>query len=387
MTLLETLQSYWWVLISVLGAVLVFLLFVQGGQTMLLSARDDMQRTLMVNSLGRKWELTFTTLVVFGGAFFASFPLFYSTSFGGAYWLWMLILFSFIIQAVSYEFRRKPGNIFGTRTYDIFLMINGCVGCVLLGVAVAMFFFGAEFTVAKGNLLDAGSPVISRWAPTRGLEAIFNWKNLLLGFAVLFLARTQAALYFMNNIRDDADLFARCRRAVLVNGLIFVVLFLAFMAVLLTSDGYHMSSAAGIPDIGNWFEVEEYKYFHNYIEMWWCVALLLAGVVMVLFAIGRSAFTAGFTRGIWLSGIGTVVVVLSLFFVAGFNGTPYYPSLLDPKSSLTIYNSSSSEFTLTVMTYVSVILPFVIGYIAYVWNQMDSKPLTPEEMRGKDNKY
>ncbi|MDE6177040.1 MAG: cytochrome d ubiquinol oxidase subunit II, partial [Paramuribaculum sp.] len=266
MTLLETLQSYWWVLISVLGAVLVFLLFVQGGQTMLLSARDDMQRTLMVNSLGRKWELTFTTLVVFGGAFFASFPLFYSTSFGGAYWLWMLILFSFIIQAVSYEFRRKPGNIFGTRTYDIFLMINGCVGCVLLGVAVAMFFFGAEFTVAKGNLLDAGSPVISRWAPTRGLEAIFNWKNLLLGFAVLFLARTQAALYFMNNIRDDADLFARCRRAVLVNGLIFVVLFLAFMAVLLTSDGYAMSSAAGIPDIGNWFEVEEYKYFHNYIE-------------------------------------------------------------------------------------------------------------------------
>ncbi|MEG2820513.1 MAG: cytochrome d ubiquinol oxidase subunit II, partial [Muribaculaceae bacterium] len=224
----EFLQIYWWFLISVLGAVLVFLLFVQGGQTMLLSVKKPIDRTMIINSLGRKWELTFTTLVVFGGAFFASFPLFYSTSFGGAYWLWIIILFSFVVQAVSYEFRMKPGNIYGGKTYDVFLFINGAVGCILLGVAVSMFFFGGEFTVNKQNILDVNAPVISQWASTRGLEAIFDWKNLILGFTVLFLARTQAGLYFMNNIKDD-EFYEKNRKAVLVNGIIFVLFFLTFV--------------------------------------------------------------------------------------------------------------------------------------------------------------
>ena len=382
---LQLLQEYWWLLVAVLGAVLVFLLFVQGGQSMLLGVSDPMQRTLMVNSLGRKWELTFTTLVVFGGAFFASFPLFYSTSFGGAYWLWMLILFSFIVQAVSYEFRSKPGNIFGTRTYDAFLFINGCVGCILLGVAVAMFFFGAEFTVSKGNILDAGSPVISQWAPTHGFEAIFNWKNLVLGVAVLFLARTTAAMYFMNNIADDSALFDRNKRRVLVNGLIFVVFFLLFMALVLIQPGYQLNE--GIPTMQNQFTLVDYKYLHNYLTMWWCIILWLAGVVMVLYAVGRSAFGKHFTSGIWFMGIGTILVVLSLFFVAGYNGTPYYPSLLEASSSLTIYNSSSSKFTLEVMSCVSLVIPFVIGYIAYVWYSMDRKSLTPAEMRSGEHKY
>ena len=261
MDLLNCLQNYWWLLIAVLGAALVFLLFVQGGQSMLMGRMTDEQRTLTVNSLGRKWELTFTTLVVFGGAFFASFPLFYSTSFGGAYWLWMLILFSFILQAVSYEFRSKPGNLFGTRTYDCFLFINGCVGCLLLGVAVAMFFFGAEFTVTKTNLLDAGSPVISSWVPTHGFEAIFNWKNLVLGVAVLFLARTNAALYFVFNIRDDADFTRRNRRRVLVNGLVFAVFFVLFAVLLLTARGQQTTGLHSA-------EWVDYKYLHNYLEMW-----------------------------------------------------------------------------------------------------------------------
>lgn len=384
---LQYLQTYWWLLISVLGAVLVFLLFVQGGQSMLLWSGSDIERTMMVNSLGRKWELTFTTLVVFGGAFFASFPLFYSTSFGGAYWLWMLILFSFIIQAVSYEFRRKPGNLYGARTYDIFLFINGCVGCILLGVAVSMFFFGAEFTVTKGNILDPGAPVISQWASTHGFEAIFNWKNLVLGFAVLFLARTQAAMYFLNNISDDRQFFEHNRREVLINGVIFVVFFLGFLALLLTADGQQATAKDGIPTLPNAYEWVPFKYFHNYIEMWWCLLILLVGVVLVLYAIVRSAFCKHFTKGIWFSGIGTVLVVLTLFWVAGFNGTPYYPSLLDTSSSLSIYNSSSSKFTLEVMSWVSVIIPFVAGYIAYVWYSMDRKPITPQEMKSEEEKY
>ncbi len=384
---MQLLQQYWWLLISVLGAVLVFLLFVQGGQSMLLGVREPMARTMMINSLGRKWELTFTTLVVFGGAFFASFPLFYSTSFGGAYWLWMLILFSFIIQAVSYEFRRKPGNLYGTGTYDVFLFINGCVGCVLLGVAVAMFFFGAEFTVSKGNILDTGSPVISRWAPTRGIEAIFYWKNLVLGFAVLFLARTTAAMYFMNNIASDPKLFARNKRQVLVNGGIFVVFFLWFLAMLLLQPGYELVSNPGIPELPNEFRVVDYKYFHNYCSMWWCLVMLLVGVVLVLYSVIRSAFAAEWRSGIWTMGAGIILVVLTLFFVAGYNATPYYPSLLDPSSSLTIYNSSSSEFTLKVMSCVSLIIPFVAGYIAYVWYSMDRTSITPAEMESPENKY
>lgn len=360
---LDTLQSYWWILISVLGSLLVFLLFVQGGQTFLLRSRpgsDASQR--IIQSMGHKWELTFTTLVVFGGAFFAAFPLFYSTSFGGAYWLWMLILASFVIQAVSYEFRSKPGNLFGTRTYDWFLFLNGTVGCILLGVAVAMMFFGAEFTVSKANLLDASMPVISRWAPSRGLEAIVQWQNLLLGVAVLFLARTQAALYMLNNHPDEGQFFnLNCRRT-LRNGAVFTLLFVAFLVVLLTSDGLRWD--------GYEFVSVPYCYFHNYLALPPALIGLLAGTLMVLYAIGRSAFARHYTQGIWWSGIGTVLVVLSLFWVAGFNDTAYYPSTLSPASSLTIANSSSSHFTLTVMSWVSLIVPIVVAYIACVWKKM-----------------
>ena len=388
---LEHLQTYWWLLISVLGAVLVFLLLVQGGQTLLLSFRRDDDRSmpveLIVNSLGHKWELTFTTLVVFGGAFFASFPLFYSTSFGGAYWLWMLILFSFIIQAVSYEFRSKPGELLGTRTYEVFLFINGCVGCVLLGVAVAMFFNPSDFTVRMANILDGGSPVISRWAPTHGLEAIFDWFNLLLGFTVLFLARTQGSLYLINNIRDNDVLFQRLRRSVLVNGLIFVVLFLTFMTCLLCRDGYQAVSANGVPDNLHAFEAVPFKYFMNYVEMWWCIPVLLAGVLLVLYGIGRTVLQKKpFTQGIWFTGIGTILVVLTLFWVAGYNDTAYYPST-DPSSSLSIRNSSSSLFTLQVMSCVSVLVPFVAGYIAYVWHSMDRKKTTPADLADGNEKY
>lgn len=381
---LEYLQNYWWLLISVLGGILVFLLFVQGGQSMLLSASSKERRDLIVNSMGRKWELTFTTLVTFGGAFFASFPLFYSTSFGGAYWLWVLILFSFILQAVSYEYRNKQGNVYGTRTYDIFLFINGCVGCILLGVAVSMFFFGAEFTVSRGNLLNPGNPVISEWAPSHGFEAIFNWKNLILGVAVLFLARMQGALYMMNNITDDPQFFSTLKNRALVNGGIFVVFFLWFLAMLCTATGYTVSS-------NNDFTVNvtetPFKYFYNFIDLWWAGVTLLIGVVLVLFGLLKSCFSAYWTEGIWFTGIGTFLAVVSLFWVAGYNDTPFYPSLIDPASSLTIRNASSSEFTLTAMSYVSIVIPFVLAYIAYVWHSMDKRKLTPEEIEKTDHKY
>ena len=368
------LQEYWWLLISVLGAILVFMLFVQGGQTFLLGVSDRSgAMSKMISSLGHKWELTFTTLVVFGGAFFASFPLFYSTSFGGAYWLWMLILLSFVLQAVSYEFRSKPGNLFGTRTYDTFLFINGAVGCILLGVAVGMMFFGAEFQVSKGSILDAGSPVISRWASSHGFEAIFYWKNLVLGFAVLFLARTQAALYLLNNHPDAGEFFDANRRRVLVNGVIFVVFFLFFVALLLTTPGLETVKDGGLDGGKSEFATVDYKYLLNYLHLPVALLAFLAGTVMVLFGVLRSAFARHFTCGIWWSGIGTVLVVLSLFWVAGYASTPYYPSLMDPASSLTIYNSSSSHFTLTAMSWVSVIVPFVLAYIVYAWRAMDKK--------------
>lgn len=379
MTELEFLQSYWWVIVSVLGAVLVFLLFVQGGQSMLLNRLDAQERTLMVNALGRKWELSFTTLVVFGGAFFASFPLFYSTSFGGAYWLWMLILVSFVLQAVSYEFRSKPGNIYGARTYDVFLFINGCAGCFLLGVAVSMFFFGGCFTVTKGNILDGGSPVISRWAPTHGLEAIACWKNWALGLAVLFLARTLAGMYFINTIRESTAALRFARRQVMINGVIFVVFFLTFVALLLTAPGYRQTG--GLHD----FARVDNIYLVNFIRMWWVALMFVVGVVAVLYAIIRCAFTEVFRSGIWFAGAGVVLVVVSLFFVAGFNGTAYYPSLTSMSSSLTIYNSSSSLFTLKVMSYVSLLVPFVIAYIAYVWHKMSR--ITPSEMASDEEKY
>ncbi len=379
MTTIEILQDYWWLLIAVLGAALVFLLFVQGGQSMLLGRMPEIERTMMVNALGRKWELTFTTLVVFGGAFFASFPLFYSTSFGGAYWLWMLILFSFIIQAVSYEFRSKPGNIFGTRTYDVFLFINGCVGCILLGVAVGMLFFGGEFTVTKTNLLDGAAPVISCWAPTHGLEAIANWRCLVLGVTVFFLARTQASLYFLTAIGHDLDFRRRQRHSVLVNGAIFVVLFLLFVFLLLTADGVQVGADGSMRWVNN-------KYLCNFVDLWPIAIIFLVGVVGVLIGVICSALLPRFKGGIWYSGIGTALVVVALFCVAGYNDTAYYPSLLDVASSLTIRNSSSSLFTLKVMTWVSVITPFVVAYIAYVWAKM-TKPITPEEMKTDSHKY
>lgn len=380
MTTLEILQNYWWLLIAVLGAALVFLLFVQGGQSMLLGRMSETERSMVVNALGRKWELTFTTLVVFGGAFFASFPLFYSTSFGGAYWLWMLILFSFILQAVSYEFRSKPGNIFGTRTYDIFLFINGCVGCILLGVAVGMMFFGAEFSVTKTNLLDGSAPVISQWAPTHGLEAIADWRCLVLGVAVFFLSRTQASLYFLSAIGHDEDFRRGQRRSVLVNGAIFVVFFLLFLFLLLTADGVQTENDGSLRWVSN-------KYLWNFIEMWPVAIVFLLGVVAVLTGVIGSAVLPRFKGGIWYSGIGTVLVVVALLCVAGYNSTAYYPSLTDVASSLTIRNSSSSLFTLKVMSWVSIITPFVIAYIAYVWAKMNSKPITPEEMKAESHKY
>lgn len=378
----EFLQSYWWFLISLLGAILVFLLFVQGGQTLLSMEKNELRRTMLVNSIGRKWEFTFTTLVVFGGAFFASFPLFYSTSFGGAYWLWMLILIGFVLQAVSYEYRKKKGNIFGTRTYDLFLALNGSVSTILLGVAVAMFFFGGEFTINKSNILDSQTPVISSWASTHGLEAIFNLKNLLLGFTVLFLARTQALLYFINSI-DDNIIHEKSATALIGNGAIFVILFLSFMAVLLTGNGYQSVTITGVET----FVSTPYKYWNNFIEMWWVLVLFLIGVVLVLYAIIRTAFSKNYKCGIWFSGIGTVLVVLSLFFIAGYNGTAYYPSITDPSSSLSIRNSSSSEFTLTTMSWVSLIIPFVLAYIIYAWRAINKKPITAKEMEESSHKY
>ena len=378
----EFLQSYWWFLISLLGASLVFLLFVQGGQTLLSMEKNELRRTMLVNSIGRKWEFTFTTLVVFGGAFFASFPLFYSTSFGGAYWLWMLILIGFVLQAVSYEYRKKKGNIFGTRTYDLFLALNGSVSTILLGVAVAMFFFGGEFTINKSNILDSQAPVISSWASTHGLEAIFNLKNLLLGFTVLFLARTQALLYFINSI-DDNIIHEKSATALIGNGAIFVILFLSFMAGLLTGNGYQSVTINGVET----FVSTPYKYWNNFIEMWWVLVLFLIGVVLVLYAIIRTAFSKNYKCGIWFSGIGTVLVVLSLFFIAGYNGTAYYPSITDPSSSLSIRNSSSSEFTPTTMSWVSLIIPFVLAYIIYAWRAINKKPITAKEMEESSHKY
>ena len=377
---METLQIYWWLLIAVLGGALVFLLFVQGGQSLLLETRGSVAKNLIVNSLGRKWELTFTTLVVFGGAFFASFPLFYSTSFGGAYWLWMAILFSFVLQAVSYEFRRKNGNLYGTATYDAFLLINGVVGCVLIGVAVGVLFFGGQFTVTRGNILDGNAPVISVWAPSHGLEAITCWKNLLVGFTLFFLARMNAALYMMNSIDDGQKFFDVCRMKAILNGIIFVVLFLGLVAVILTSDGYTVEPDGRVVAV-------PYKYAINLIEMWWVLGALVLGVVLVLIGFALTAFKKSYRGGIWWTGIGTILTIVSLLCDLAYNNTCYMPSLTDPQSSLTIANSSSTEFTLTVMSWVSLLVPVVLLYIWYVWGKMNATPLTPKEIEEDSHSY
>ncbi len=377
---MEALQIYWWLLIAVLGGVLVFMLFVQGGQSLLLETRGSLAKNLIVNSLGRKWELTFTTLVVFGGAFFASFPLFYSTSFGGAYWLWMAILFSFVLQAVSYEFRRKSGNLYGTATYDTFLLINGVVGCVLIGVAVGILFFGGDFTVTRGNILDGSAPVISVWAPLHGLEAICSWKNLLVGFTLFFLARMNAALYLMNSIEDGQKFFDAVRMKALLNGIIFVVLFLALLAVILTADGYTVEPDGKVVAV-------PYKYAINLIEMWWILIALVIGVVLVLVGYALTAFKKEYRGGIWWTGIGTIITIVSLLCDLAYNNTSYMPSLTDPQSSLTIANSSSTEFTLTVMSWVSLLVPVVILYIWYVWSKMNAKPITPQEIEEDSHSY
>ena len=374
------LQHYWWFLISLLGALLVFLLFVQGGQGMLYTVgKSGMERDMIVNALGRKWETTFTTLVTFGGAFFASFPLFYSTSFGGAFYVWMLILLVFVIQAVAYEFRRKADNFLGEKTYEWFLMINGVLGALLLGVAVGTFFTGANFTVNRLNLANVGGDTtISQWTtPWRGLDALADYRNWALGLAVLFLSRVLGAQYFLNTI-DDKSIRTRSRRQLWFNGVPFVLCFLLFLVSILLSDGWAVDPATGT------ISVEPYKYWHNLLAMPLLFVALTAGVLAVLTGIVRDLRKESSTQGIWWSGSGTVVTVVCLFLLAGYNDTAYYPSLSDMQSSLTIYNSSSSEFTLTAMSIVSVLIPFVVAYIWYAWRAMNRRKITREEIASAD---
>lgn len=365
------LQQYWWIIVSLLGALLVFLMFVQGGQTLIYTiGKTDMERTMLVNTLGRKWEFTFTTLVTFGGAFFASFPLFYSTSFGGAYWVWMAILFAFVLQAVAYEFRSRPNNAFGARTYEIFLLINGLLGTILIGTAVATFFTGSAFSVNDMNQ--------SQWElKSHGLEAALNLHNLSLGLAVFFLARVLGLLYFMNSVKSD-DIYERSKKHLVYNGIPFLVFFLTFVIWLLLRDGFAVN-----PETQEVF-MEPYKYFKNLIEMPIVLILFLIGVVGVLLGLGASIIRKDCTKGIWSAGIGTVLTVFALFLVAGFNNTSFYPSTFDLQSSLTIQNSSSSHFTLTAMSYVSLMVPFVFGYIWYVWKAMNNKPIEEDEMKSDD---
>lgn len=376
------LQHYWWFIVSLLGAILVFLLFVQGGNSLLFClGKTEEQKKMMINSTGRKWEFTFTTLVTFGGAFFASFPLFYSTSFGGAYWLWMIILFSFVLQAVSYEFQSKAGNLLGKTTYRTFLVINGVVGPVLLGGAVATFFTGSEFYINKGNMADAMMPVISRWANAgHGLDALLNPWNVVLGLAVFFLARILGALYFINNINED-DLVKRCRRALWGNTGLFLLFFLAFVIRTLVADGYAVR-----PETGEVF-MEPYKYLTNFLQMPVVLLVFLLGVVAVLWGILRTLWKPGFDKGIWFAGTGTVLTVLALLLVAGYNNTAYYPSTADLQSSLTLANSCSSLFTLRVMAYVSILVPFVLAYIFYAWRSIDNRKIDAKEMEEGGHAY
>ena len=373
----EFLQHYWCFVVSLLGAILVFLLFVQGANSVARSlGQTEEGRRLVYNSTGRKWEFTFTTLVTFGGAFFASFPLFYSTSFGGAYWLWMIILFTFVLQAVSYEFQNKLGNILGPKTFQFFLTLNGILGPLLLGGAVATFFEGSNFIVEKNNLIDAGAitPIISRWAnASHGLDALLNPWVLILGFAVVFLARVLGILYVMNNVNDE-DIRSRGSVRLIGAAVPFLVLFVAYLVHLLLKEGF------AVDEFGRIY-MEPYKYFNNFIEMWYLLVVLLIGVVLVLYGIGKTIFSKSYIGGIWPAGIGTVLTVLALLLCSAWNGTAYYPSTADLQSSLTIQNSCSSEFTLTTMFYVSLLVPFVLAYIIYAWRAIDAKKLDKEEIK------
>lgn len=370
------LQQYWWFIVSLLGAILVFLLFVQGANSMVNSlGATDAGRRLVINSTGRKWEFTFTTLVTFGGAFFASFPLFYSTSFGGAYWLWMAILLTFVLQAVSYEFQNKLGNILGPSVFRFFLVLNGIVGPLLLGGAVATFFEGSNFIVEKNNMIDAGAltPVISRWAnASHGLDALLNPHVLVLGLAVVFLARTLGILYVMNNVADE-DIRRRGRTRLLSAAGVFVLLFVYYLVHLLLKDGYAVNASGEVT-------VEPYKYLANFLTMWPLTVLLLVGVVGVLYGIGKTLLVKDYYCGIWPAGVGTVMTVLALLLCAGWGQTAYYPSTADLQSSLIIANSCSSEFTLRTMFYVSLLVPFVLAYIVYCWYKIDAKKLDKEEI-------
>ena len=377
----DFLQHYWWFIISLLGGLLVFLLFVQGANSMIFQlGKTEEERRMLINSTGRKWEFTFTTLVTFGGAFFASFPLFYSTSFGSAYWVWLLILFTFIIQAVSYEFQNKAGNLFGVRTFQIGLIINGILGPLLLGGAVATFFTGSNFIVEKGNITDFMQPVISHWANgSRGLDVLLNPWVVIFGISVVFLARILGTLYINNNVNDDI-IRGRVRKQLLVNTVFFLLFFLPFLIVTLVGEGYAVNEAGVIV-------MEPMKYLNNLLAMWPLAIILLVGVVLLLFGIVKTVLKPEYVRGIWPAGIGVVLVVLVLFLIAGWNNTAYYPSTADLQSSLTLKNSSSSEFTLKAMFYVSFLVPFVLAYIVYAWRAIDKKAIDRKEIAEDDHAY
>ena len=368
------LQHYWWFLIALLGGILVFLLFVQGGNALIfLAGKSEAERQLIVNSTGRKWELTFTTLVTFGGAFFASFPLFYSTSFGGAYWVWVLILITFVFQAVSYEFQNKAGNILGKNTFRVFLTLNGCLAPLLIGTAVGTFFTGSDFFVDKNAVSSIAAPTISRWGNAwHGLEAVANPFNVEFGLMVLMLTITLGALYLISNV-DSERLVAQLRRTLVVTFGLFLLLFIAVMYQLLTMDGFAVTASGAVT-------MESYKYLHNLLAMPAVLALLVAGALMLVAGVVATMLRKGFTRGIWLAGPGAVFAVMALFMVAGYNNTAYYPSTADINASLTLVNSSSSEFTLRTMAIVSLIIPLVVAYIAYFWRKMDKRSLTTEEL-------
>lgn len=370
----EFLQQYWWFLIALLGGLLVFLLFVQGGNALIfLAGKDESERQLIVNSTGRKWELTFTTLVTFGGAFFASFPLFYSTSFGGAYWVWILILITFVFQAVSYEFQSKAGNLLGKRAFRIFLTLNGCLAPLLIGTAVGTFFTGSDFTINKNAVADIGSPVISRWGNEwHGLEAVANPFNVEFGLMIMFLAISLGALYLINNIDHD-KLASQLHRALTICFGLFLLLFLIVCYNLITMDGFAVDAMGAVV-------MEKGKYFTNLLEMPAVLGMLLIGAALLVTGVAMTLLCKNFKRGIWLAGPGTTLAVMALFMIVGYNNTAYYPSTADLASSLTLANSSSSEFTLRAMAIVSLIIPFVVAYIAYFWRQMDKKSLTTEEL-------